>query len=563
MRACCIAVIFLLSFFLTGAFADNAISSRPELSGVSTIKTEIKSGFSNAGWKYDRYTEIPVFEKKSKMMVADIKGPAVIRHIHFTRHHPGELFSRGAVLEIWFDDAKEPAVMCPLADFFGDGCNGKTSYFSTPLIEAAPWSYNCYFEMPFKERARVILRNDTEQYAADYSYVEWEPLSKWDEKSGYFHATYHRRAFQLSKKSNIEFFKTTGKGHIIGRQLSVISNEPAFNDFGFIMEGNNEINIDGQERAIDYLGTEDSFTFSWGFQEEFTGLRAGMPYVKSKINENDGKMELSIYRFHDHMPIRFAKEISWRINWEFEFFRNTEFHDKLARLVAANGCWVDYATVFYWYQDSPGGYKHQPLREVGLRTKEFLGESQRKTNAFWNQELKSIKTDPKLENTFESKNDVSRLYIIDSPDTHPIWIDYPREVGGNPGNPNPGKRGIVGIHPLDSSSPCYVVRKVAIPKEQRYNLHIVVSGDPYESPANSDFRLQIGLWSQNNMKWLSPQIVKAGQEPNEENWKALQYSLSDYSGQTIGIIVQVSAGGPDALWFNEEAFFDTISVTVE
>jgi len=24
-------------------------------------------------------------------------------------------------------------------------------------------------------------------------------------------------------------------------------------------------------------------------------------------------------------------------------------------------CWVDYATVFYWYQDRPGGYDHAPL----------------------------------------------------------------------------------------------------------------------------------------------------------------------------------------------------------
>lgn len=29
------------------------------------------------------------------------------------------------VSEIWFDDAGEPAVHCPLADFFGNGCNGE------------------------------------------------------------------------------------------------------------------------------------------------------------------------------------------------------------------------------------------------------------------------------------------------------------------------------------------------------------------------------------------------------------------------------------------------------
>ena len=38
---------------------------------------------------------------------------------------PAELFARGIVLEIYFDGAKTPAVHCPVADFFGDGCGGR------------------------------------------------------------------------------------------------------------------------------------------------------------------------------------------------------------------------------------------------------------------------------------------------------------------------------------------------------------------------------------------------------------------------------------------------------
>ena len=71
--------------------------------------------------------------------------------------------SRGVVLEIYFDGAKTAAVICPLADFFGDGCGGESMYFSSKFIECAPWSYNCYFPMPFKESARVVLRNDTDK----------------------------------------------------------------------------------------------------------------------------------------------------------------------------------------------------------------------------------------------------------------------------------------------------------------------------------------------------------------------------------------------------------------
>ena len=37
--------------------------------------------------------------------------------------------------------------------------------FSTPLVECAPWSYNCYFPMPFKSRARVLLQPPSAKFA--------------------------------------------------------------------------------------------------------------------------------------------------------------------------------------------------------------------------------------------------------------------------------------------------------------------------------------------------------------------------------------------------------------
>lgn len=107
-----------------------------------------------------------------RMTVADSKGPGIIRHLHVTRHDPEQLMSRGVVLISFFDDAKQPAVMCPLADFFGDGCGGDSMNFSSKFIECAPWSYNCYFPMPFKKRAKVILCNDTDKDIMDYRFVD-------------------------------------------------------------------------------------------------------------------------------------------------------------------------------------------------------------------------------------------------------------------------------------------------------------------------------------------------------------------------------------------------------
>ncbi len=329
---------------------------------LALLRPGLETGFSNGGWNLDRYPGLEPLKAGARIVLADLTGPGIIRHIHLTRHPPAELFARGIVLEIWFDDASTPAVMSPLADFFGDGGDGRATDFSANLIECAPWSYNGYFVMPFRTRARVVLRNDTDTDALDYSYVEWEKIPRWDDRYGYFHATYQRRAFRLLKDTSELFFEVRGSGHLLGRQFSVTTDEPLFRGFYYVMEGNNEVAIDGRERALDYLGSEDSFTFSWGFRQTFAGRSAGMPLVEPG---HDGTpASLSIFRFHDHMPIRFRRSLSWRINWAEERHMHVqkEFRDGVGRLAGdPERCWVDYATVFYWYQKEPGGYVHAPL----------------------------------------------------------------------------------------------------------------------------------------------------------------------------------------------------------
>jgi hypothetical protein len=331
---------------------------------ITVIRPDLETRFANSGWNVDRYKELPSLDANKSMLVADLKGPGIIRHMHFTRHQPKELAARGVVLEIWFDDAKEPAVQCPLADFFGDGCNGQSMDFSSLFVECAPWSYNCYFPMPFKSRARVLLRNDTDKNILDYCYVEWENLPEWDEKLGYFHATYNRRGFQLTKNTDQIFFEVEGTGHVLGRQFSVASDEPAFREFTTVMEGNNEVDIDGRQRQVDYLGSEDSFTFSWGFQKPFAGLRAGITLIKA-----DTPSMLSIYRFHDQEPIRFNKSLRWHINWSQERQISGDWLRTWEETVAKGGAWVDYAAVYYWYQSVAGGYKHEPLAPAAQRAK--------------------------------------------------------------------------------------------------------------------------------------------------------------------------------------------------
>lgn len=338
-----------------------------------------KFGSRNGGWAYDAYPDLETLDAGRCITIADIKGPAVITNIHSTQHFPAvrdeklsederkAICARGVILEIYYNDATVPAVCVPLGDFFADGCGGRAEHFSTLFVEKGPESYNCFIPMPFEKSARVMLRNTTKYNLANYSFVEFEEMPSWEDDLGYFHATWKRFAFQLHGDTDQHFLHIDGRGHLMGRAWSVCTDEPFFKGYHFVMEGNNEVRIDGEDDpSADYLGTEDSFGFSWGFKNTFIGLHNGMNFV-----QNETPSMLSIYRFRGQNVIRFEKSLDLRIDWSHEWKPNENFQKEIARLHENDRLWVDYATTYYWYQDSVG-YDHEPMMPLDERIKPVL-----------------------------------------------------------------------------------------------------------------------------------------------------------------------------------------------
>lgn len=337
------------------------------LEDIARLKRDRRSGMTNGGWNYDAYPELETLDAGRAITIGAIEGPATITNIHVTQHLMAKgagwateeqltVLARGVLLEIYFDEVPTPAVRVPLADFFADGCRGIAEEFSSLFVEKAPGSYNCFIPMPFKRSARVILRNETEYDLMNYSFVEYERLPEWSDSYGYFHATWNRRAFQLHGQTDETFLHVDACGHLIGRAWSICTDEPFFDEFNFVMEGNNEVRIDGAKRpSIDYLGTEDSFGFSWGFRKTHGGLYNGMNYMHPSAPSL-----LSIYRFKGSNAIRFNRSLEWRVNWSYEWTKNEAFQRETEAMRQSGRCWVDYATTFYWYQDRVG-FEHTPM----------------------------------------------------------------------------------------------------------------------------------------------------------------------------------------------------------
>ena len=344
---------------------------------IARLKPNHRFGMANGGWAYDAYPELETLDAGKAITVAELEGPGVITNFHSTQHgiwaadmstllSPAH-YARGIIFEVYYNGESTPSVRVPLADFHADGCGGRARHFTSLFVEKAPESYNCFIPMPFERSARVVLRNDTDRDIHNYSFVEWERLPTWENGLGYFHAAWKRFAFPLHADSDEHFFHVDGAGAFLGRSWSVCTDEPFFEGFHFVMEANNEYRLDGETRPrADYLGTEDSFGFSWGFRRLFSGLHNGINDVQHEI-----PARLSLYRFHAANAIQFAKSLDLRVNWSHEWRSNRAFQERIAARHAAGRGWIDYATTFYWYQQHVG-FPHEPLLPLAERARDVL-----------------------------------------------------------------------------------------------------------------------------------------------------------------------------------------------
>ena len=96
-------------------------------------------------------------------VIADIKGPGIIRHMWMTireNTEKGSFVMRDAVLRIYWDGSDTPAVEAPIGDFFCNGFGERCDVASLPIVVNPTGGMNSYFEMPFAKRAVITMTNE-------------------------------------------------------------------------------------------------------------------------------------------------------------------------------------------------------------------------------------------------------------------------------------------------------------------------------------------------------------------------------------------------------------------
>ena len=290
------------------------------------------------------------FKTAKRVVVADLKGPAVITMIHFAYGQsqiapPNKRLNRDLLLRIYWDGETSPSVDCPLVDFFCDPA-GTRDEVNTALVNVRR-GFNAYFPMPFGKSAKVELVYDGPLAPGDelwqlmpcYSYVCYRSLDKMPADAGYFHASWRQEGLLLGQRDYVAL-DARGKGKVVGWNVTVRS--PGRD--GYPVDENEKFFIDGEAVAsIEFQGLEDSFGFSWGFPESQSmfPLTGYFPFMKGA----------AAYRFFIQDAINFEKSL--RVAIGFGVNEDPSFRRDFSK----PGSTLQLSTTVYWYQVEP----HAPL----------------------------------------------------------------------------------------------------------------------------------------------------------------------------------------------------------
>jgi hypothetical protein len=270
------------------------------------------------------------------LVLADLEGPGVITHIWCTIGTEDLFHGRTHVLRVYYDGAEYPSVQVPLGDFFGMGHAAWEDYESAvAVISSEGRARTCYWRMPFNQRVKVAVTNESE-YDTDsfYYYLDWEKHDSLPTDTVYFHAQYRQE--NPTGTEDFVLLDTQGHGQYVGTVLSAHMAE-----IGWFGEGDDRFFVDGEEYpSLSGTGTEDYFCDAWGFRKFDT------PY--SGVSLWDGYFagdRVTAYRWHLPDPVPFRDSLRVQMETRGSVFTRAAEHlgQFLPRQDFVSG-------VAYWYQ---------------------------------------------------------------------------------------------------------------------------------------------------------------------------------------------------------------------
>jgi len=273
------------------------------------------------GWKVSPSVRI---KPGATFTLADITGSGAIQQIWITTHYHNW---RRLVLRFYWDGDDRPAVETPLGDFFCNGWGQFSQVTSLPIAVNPNGGMNCFWEMPFRKRARITIehvwkegnfpigdlpRPATPTEDATVYYQINYALTDVPDDLAYFHAQW-RRSNPLPYKTDHTIVEGLhGSGHYVGTYLAW-----GVNNNGWWGEGEIKFFMDGDTEfpTICGTGTEDYFGGAWNFDLPGQGYTyfstpfLGLNQIVKVDGQYRSQQRFGMYRWHVMDPVRFQSDL--------------------------------------------------------------------------------------------------------------------------------------------------------------------------------------------------------------------------------------------------------------
>jgi hypothetical protein len=307
--------------------------------GMATEGTGANAGRDlGQSWKISPSVSIPA---KSVFTMAEMAGPGAIQQIWLTLH-PDRW--RSMILRFYWDGEDTPSVETPIGDFFCHGWNTRSNIVSLPVAVNPAGGFNCYWEMPFRQHARITIENIGEEATTVYYQVNYT-LTDVPDDAAYFHAQWRRSNPLPYMTDHTLLDGVKGWGQYVGTYIAWGVNNSGWwgeGEIKFFMDG------DGQWPTICGTGTEDYFGGAWNFEHPkgeygvFSGPYTGLPQVLKPDGLYRSQQRFGMYRWHITDPIRFEQDLrvtiqalGWRSGGRYLPMQD------------------DIASTAFWYQAEP------------------------------------------------------------------------------------------------------------------------------------------------------------------------------------------------------------------
>jgi hypothetical protein len=209
-----------------------------------------------------------------------IGEPGILRTLSFRGETLADL-----ELEIYWDDHQSPDIQAPLQYFFAD--------FVNAAMDSKPGQVTCYFPMPFRKAARLLVRSlsrQTGNVTVDYA-LESRAVS---DQTPYFHAQYHQTE-KTPGYAQYSALRIMGEGLFVGINLFDSGHNHGGGDAALIDAGTTH------PKVLHGICGEDYFGFAW----HHTGTMT--PLTGAPVHERRYRLHLeNPYPFHESIQFLFG-----------------------------------------------------------------------------------------------------------------------------------------------------------------------------------------------------------------------------------------------------------------